>query len=217
MLLNFDKTDFPLLVVSEVGVEVHLLPVTKAQFDLFTADSPLVKPPQYRAMLATNPAVAPDEFTAANRERVFVGGVQPAEALAFAGWLGQGFDLPTVDEWRAICAALEHEPPPRQRRLTETVTGPAGVILNRLEEQLTIRSLLDYTLLLGGLVEWVRQGERLAGIGRPRPGFHANLWDPFKHTIKPIDITERLPYFGFRLVRRGSWYLRDSQRAVTIF
>jgi formylglycine-generating enzyme required for sulfatase activity len=217
MLLTFDKTDFPLLVLDGVGVEVHLLPITKAQFEPFATASPLIGPERYREMLALNPVVAPAEFTVDNREQLFISGILPDEALAFARWLGQGFDLPTVAEWRAILAALRHEPPPRQRVLTDVVEGPARAILHRLEEQSSIRTMLDYSLMRDGLVEWVRQDKGLTGLGRPRLAFHPNLWNPLAHTINPINPQVRLPYFGFRLVRRGEWYLHDRQKTSNVF
>lgn len=217
MLLIFDKTDFPLLVVGDVGVEVHLLPITKAQFEPFAAASPLLKPQRYAEMLALNPATPPEDFTADNREQLFVSGVLPEEALAFARWLGKGFDLPTVEEWRAIVTALKRELPPRQRVLTDAVEGQARAILHRLEEQTHIRSMLDYTLMRNGLVEWVRHQKTFVGLGQPRPSFHPNLWEPLAHTINPIDTRERLPYFGFRLVRRGEWYLQDRNKATNVF
>ena len=217
MLLTFDKTDFPLVVVGDVGVEVHLLPVTKIQFEQFVAASPLVKPRRYEEMLALNPAAAPEDFSADNREQLFASGVLPDEALAFARWLGKGFDLPTVDEWRAILNALKREPPPRQRVLTDAVEGSARTILQKLEEQSHIRTMLDYTLMRGGLVEWVRHQKAFVGLGRPRPAFHPNLWNPLAHTINPIDTQERLAYFGFRLVRRGEWYLQDRKKATNVF
>ncbi len=50
----------------------------------------------------------------AEQERLFITGLWPDEALAFARWLGEGFDLPTLAEWRAIYAALKRAalPPP---------------------------------------------------------------------------------------------------------
>jgi hypothetical protein len=62
-----------------------------------------------------------------------------------------------------------------------------------------------------GLVEWVRQGRTWVGLGNPRPEFQANLWDPLVNEVEPIQLKARVPYFGFRLVRRGEWYLSDTK------
>ncbi len=217
MLVTTDRTGFPLVVVEDAAVEVHLLPITKLQFHGFVASPTLVNETRYQEMLALNPAVSPEAFTAENRERLFATGILPEEAIAFARWLGEDFDLPTVREWRAIMAALRREPTPRRNLLVDTVEGPARVILKKFEDQLHVRSLLDYSLMRGGLVEWVRDGKELVGLGIPRPEFHANLWDPLVNKIRPIDINTRVPYFGLRLVRRGEWYLADKEKARYVF
>lgn len=217
MLISSDRANFPLIAVERAGVEVQLLPVTKLQFEQFVTETGEVSQGQYQEMLALNPAASPDQFTVDEREQLFVTGILPEEALAFARWLGEGFDLPTVKEWRGIYAALRSVPPPRHNLLTDMVTGAAGTILKKFSTQLNIRSMRDYALMRGGLVEWVRQDKELVGLGIPRPEFHPNLWDPLTDVIKPIRLDERVPYFGFRLVRRGDWYLADREKARYIF
>jgi len=194
-----------------------LLPITKGQFEQFVAASPRVKQKQYQEMLALNPATSPETFAVEEREQLFVSGVLPEEALIFARWLGKGFDLPTAEEWRAIMSALKKEPPPRQRPLTDALEGAALSIIANFEENLHIRTMLDYSLMRGGLVEWVRQEKQLVGLGVPRPEFHPNLWDPLVNEVTPLQPEKRVPYFGFRLVRRGDWYLKDRKRATSVF
>jgi hypothetical protein len=217
MLISCDRTNFPLVAVDEAAVEVHLLPVTKIQFERFTAEASGVDEAQYQEMLALNPTVSPEIFTADNREQLFVTGILPDEALAYARWLGEGFDLPTSGEWRAVLAALQRVPPPRRQQLTDFIDGDAGLIVDELSHQLYIRTMADFTLLQGGLVEWVRHEEHLVGLGAPRPEFHPNLWDPLVNVVKPLQLDERLPYFGFRLVRRGDWYLAEKDKASYVF
>ena len=217
MLITTDRTGFPLIVVEEAGVEVHLLPITKIQFLDFIEAPTLVNQVRYEEMLAVNPAITPEEFTEENREQLFVTGVLPEEAIAFARWLGEGFHLPTVREWRNILAALRRVPPPRQNPLTDAVEGPAHTILKKFEKQIHIRNMADFTLMRGGLVEWVRRDKELVGLGIPRPQFHPNLWDPLVNEIRPINMDERVPYFGFRLVRRDEWYLADKDKAKYLF
>jgi hypothetical protein len=217
MLLCHDKTGFPLLVVEDAGVEAHLLPVTKLQFEQFIAETNIISQNHYQEMLALNAVTSPHNFSPEERERLFVTGILPDEALAFARWLGDGFDLPTAREWREVYAALRRVPPPRQTPLLEVVDGVAKAILERFSEQMEIRSLRDYALMEGGLVEWVRHEKSLLGLGAPRPEFHANLWDPLVNEIKPIRLDQRIPYFGFRLVRRGKWFLADSEQARYLF
>ena len=217
MLLCHDKTGFPLLIVEDAGVEVHLLPVTKLQFEQFTTETNIISQSHYQEMVALNAITSPHHFAPEERERLFVTGILPEEALAFARWLGDGFDLPTTREWREVYAALRRVPTPRQNPLLDVVDGVAKAILERFSEQLELRSLRDYTLMEGGLVEWVRQEKRLMGLGVPRPEFHANLWDPLVNEVKPIRLDQRIPYFGFRLVRRGEWFLADQTKTHYLF
>ena len=217
MLISSDRTGFPLIVVEEAAVEVHLLPITKIQFAQFMDESPTVPTPSYEEMLALNPKTHPTSFTAAERERLFISGVLPEEALAFARWLGPGFDLPTVAEWRDIYAVLRREPPPRHNAMTDFAEGAAATILQKIEAQLHVRSMRDFALMQGGLVEWVRQAQQMVGLGVPRAEFHPNLWDVLHNEIRPINPDQRVHYFGFRLVRRGDWYLSDKDAARFVF
>ncbi len=211
MLLSFDKTNFPLLAIERVGVEIHLLPVTKWQFEQFLAESKAVGEAQYQEMLALNPAISPDQFTVDEPEQLLVSGILPAEALAFARWLGEGFDLPTLKEWRAIYTILRSRPLPKHGLSSELVDGPAGDLLDKFSAHPHILSMLDFSLMRHGLVEWVRQDKKLVGLGAPRPEFYPNLWDPLTHEVNLIHPDERMACFGFRLVRRGQWYLADKK------
>ena len=212
MLLSFDRTNFPLLAVESAGLEMHLLPVTKVQFEQFLAESSQVTRSQYREMLALNPAVTPEQFTLDKREGLFVTGILPKEAQAFARWLGEGFTLPTVQEWRTIYKVLRRTFLPEHDLSSELVEGPAGQIVDKFSAHLEALTLQEYSLMRGGLVEWVRQGKQWVGLGAPRPQFQPNLWDPLTNEVKPLQPRQRLPYFGFRLIRGGAWYLADRER-----
>ena len=72
-----------------------MLPVTKWQFEQFVTESGEIKKNQYQEMLALNPAVSLDQFKLDERERLFITGVWPEEALAFAaGWAKASTCLP---------------------------------------------------------------------------------------------------------------------------
>jgi hypothetical protein len=205
MLLSLDKTNFPLLAVEAAGIEINLLPITKMQFAQFAADSGAVSQPQF---LKTGEALS-DQFELDERERLFVTGILPEEALAFARWLGEGFDLPTVKEWRAVYTALRRTSIPIRDELTRGMgDGPAKTLLKELDA-LHPSSMLDVSLMRHGLVEWVKKGKSFVGLGVPRPEFQGNLWDPLINEITPINLANRVPYFGFRLVRRGEGYLAN--------
>jgi hypothetical protein len=211
MLLSLDKTNFPLIAVEAASIETHLLPISKVQFEQFLADFGPGESAAYQEMLALNPAAAPAQFTLDERERLFVTGILPDEALAFARWLGEGFDLPTVKEWRAMHTALRRMSTPIRDELTTNMAdGPAKTMLDKLE-RLHPNSMLDVSLMRHGLVEWVRKDKSFVGLGVPRPEFQGNLWDPMVNEVAPINLTARVPYFGFRLVRRSEWYLSDRE------
>jgi hypothetical protein len=205
MRLSADRTGFPLLVVPEVELEVHLLPITKLQFEQFLTESNHFDQPWYDQLLRLNPKTGLQTFTPKTREQLFITGILPAEARAFAQWLGEGFDLPTLAEWRIVYQALRRIRFPDSALLFDWAIDPVDVILAHLFEHYPSRWLVDIALMRHGLVEWVHQNETWVGVGAPRAVFHPNLWDPLRNIIKPHQAEERLSYFGFRLVRRGQW------------
>jgi hypothetical protein len=121
-------------------------------------------------------------------------------------------------------------PAPSAAELADWPIGPASVIAKQLLGQFPARTLLNLSLMRGGLVEWVRDGtpavpSHLAanrssgaastggnssnhdgtvwvGLGAPRPEFKAHLWDPLHDVIRPVRVGARVGYVGFRLVRR---------------
>jgi len=211
MPFSCDRTGFPLVWVEEAGLEVHLLPVTKVQFERFMADCNTEFGDRwYDEVLALDPKVARVShrfFTEENREGLFLTGILPEEALSFARWMGGGYDIPTVEEWRTIYAALGRKAITglsfaSLRRQPGTQT--AGLLLERLAAQLRPRLPLDLLLLRGGVVEWVRDGKRWTGLGLPRQEFFPVLREPLAETIDPILPLERRTccFFGLRLVRR---------------
>ncbi len=218
MLLSPDRTGFPLLVVPEVELEVQLLPVTKIQFEPFIGTAAQLDSAWYRdKLLSINPRISLQDFTTKNREQLFVSGILPEEIQAFAQWMGEDFDLPTFDEWRTIYTALQRQRFPESNMFFEWATEPVGAILKKLLDQLPARFVQDVSLMRGGLVEWVRQGERWVGLGAPRPEFHPNLWDPRRNHVRPLHLNQRLAYFGFRLVRRGQWDVANKPGGIYIF
>ncbi len=162
MQLSYDRTGFPLIAVPDLALAVQLLPVTKTQLERFIAEPNAFGDAWYEEILALNLRVSPRGFTAEQRERLFVTGLLPEEVLAFARWLGEGFDLPTVAEWRAIHKTIAAEPAPF-RRLIEVLTQKGSMLVRDLVQQVYsqvrtvhLPSLLDISLMQGGVVEWVR-------------------------------------------------------------
>lgn len=203
MQFIFDKTGFPVLRLPNLHLETHLFPVMKMQFERFLADSGSLGDLAYEEMLAGNPRVSHLRATSENREGMILTGVLPSEALAFANWLGRGLDLPTVAEWRAMYGALSQMQWPVSPTLDPVIKrlSPACVQMMR---QLPTDSMFDFSLMHGGVVEWVRDGGDYVGLGQPRDVFCAQLFAPMDEVVTPIRPGQRLPYFGFRLVKRDA-------------
>ncbi len=125
----------------------------------------------------------------------------PEEALAYARWCGDGYDLPTVLEWRQALRAWS-ELPAEIEPLARPRSEPARDLLAWWLGQ-PAANLADRAGLVGGVVEWARAGEEFVGLGAPRAEFLPNLWDPSADTVRPLRPGERARAFGFRLIRRG--------------
>lgn len=207
MILRCDKTGFPLVSLRS-GIDMQLLPVTKAQFDAFLVESPDFPPEAYAQMMALNPPLELGQLTAENREQIFLTGILPEEALQFAQWLGEGYDFPTVEEWRGMYDDLLLEVGSfdyLQQLPEQCESAMARDILRRLINQIQPYSLMDISLLRHGVVEWVHTSKHpgdFAGLGTPRPQFQPNLYDPLNDVVRPLSRENRIKYFGFRLIHR---------------
>ena len=213
MRWSSDRSKFPMVELPDEKLAVHLLPVSKLQFERFLAEpvvdlqqaSPMYGDGWYESLLAVLPRVTLVDASVETYESQFLGGVLPNEVDGFARWLGKGFELPRVESWRKIDDVLNEEP------LTDT---DAEALMN--DERLcrSARSLLAWWIsarqprtwgelagLHGGLLEWVKIGPKsFGGLGRPRHGFRSILINPQRdEPVRPIQ-QRRLAYFGFRLI-----------------
>ncbi len=207
MFFGYDRTGFPLIPVFETGIEAHLLPVTKIQFEDFLKDTGRSDDSGYMEMLELNPRVSHQKFTSENREQLFITGVLPDEVTAFARWMGEDYDLMTVMEWRCVHEELSTVADPLYASTdipAQCPAVPVGELLERLKAQCQPKTLFDMTLMKDGAVEWVRLDDAWVGLGCPRHEFYPHLWNPLTDVIRPVDLKFRLKYFGFRLVRRIS-------------
>lgn len=234
------KTHFPVLELKSVGYRMQLLPVTKLQYEQFLTasdyerfrmDSKGTGDEWYKEVFLSqtgrnvldaypleNPRIPYTGFTAMGREReqLFATGLLPDEVSAFARWLGEDWEVPTLELWRECYHGLE--------RTKLTAMGDAmvdglfeygyhrsvSVILKRLCHQLNPENMLTLSLMSGGLFEWVRRGTscgqyEYAGLGKPRYSFSRHLVDPARcsNPLEPFNPNdERLYDFGFRLVQK---------------
>jgi hypothetical protein len=108
MKIYVDKTGFPLLEVDEAG-SFNLWPIAKLQFERFIYETNQYGDSWYETVLLLNPRVSYRHLDRNNYERFFISGVLPDEALNFSKWFGEGFDLPTIKEWRMLNNLLKSE------------------------------------------------------------------------------------------------------------
>ena len=187
-----------MVVMRGVGT-FHLWPVTKFQFEQFMSENNRYGDEWYEKILSLNKRISYRNFSGIDYERLFITGVLPHEAIAFARWLGKGFDLPTEAEWKKFYKAISnvvfdsHSQP-------SALSTPAVTLWKRRAGFL--QTPLEFSCLQGGVVEWVKGENRYAGRGAPRYSFFPNAWNPPDDSIRVIDKKERIIYFGFRLIKR---------------
>jgi hypothetical protein len=216
-----DPAGFPMVWVEAIAAWMHWLPVTKAEFERFLAATGRAAGGTgiagwYDHLLAMNPPVAPARVHGENYRHALLTGIVPREAQRFAAWLGEGFTLPTLDEWLRAWSALSALPADRglPATLARGLAEPARTLVLRFENALAAsagrarhgRTLADQMLLRGGVLEWVEQPgppARWVGIGEPSRQARALPVSPERGPVVP-DRPEafRSYLFGCRLIRR---------------
>lgn len=197
MEIYVDSTGFPLVKMDGLGL-MHLWPVTKVQFELFLSEPNEFGDIWYEMMMKLNPRVSFRYFKEENYEMLFMTGMFPAEAIQFAKWLGNDYDLPTVSEWRSFYRKMKDEEAMDMPANNLSLT--AKVIWQRLAS--FTNNMLHFSLMDNGIVEWVRNNGSYVGLGAPRHHFHPNAWNPLLDSIKVIHAAKRIHYTGFRLLKR---------------
>jgi len=196
-----DPLGFPLVHVPGLNLLAHLLPITKLQFERFLAEPNSYENRWYDEVLATNPRCSPDSFEDEHREQVFLTGILPKEVQHFAEWLGVGFRVPTVTEWRAVYQTLSQLPFDSQSVDRLPLSYAGREIIQRMVKLIEPPSVRDVALMRNGVLEWTLDETGWVGTGSPRPSFHPLIGDPLRETHRPLSFSKRLHYFGFRLVR----------------
>lgn len=210
MELTRDRSGFPLLRISTLRKYVGWLPVTKIQLELFlceTADNRF-GPRWYDEILSLNPRIVASELRRQNYWRAFATGLLPLETGSYLRWLGDGYRLPTSNEWFDVFEYLDHQEPKRVDWRTEPLNLKPRVV--DLLEAMDVyagdsrpRSLAEQMLLVGGVMEWVAIQDsdlRWGGLGEIPPSFGGLLFDP-REGVPHCPLhpeRERISYFGLR-------------------
>lgn len=204
MALNFilDPSGFPMVKLDKQNFFIHLLPVTRYQFERFICASPKKEygDSRYEAIETMNPRVTPAKIDSSNYEGVFISGITPEEALDFLNFQGEGFDLPKVEEWQDAYRYLKNHAEFVREFPEFSSEGITGKILKRISE--LPGNFFDKTFMNNCLVEWVRDGKSFAGSGSPRSSFHENAYNPESEIWRPFNTNKRMRHFGFRGVKR---------------
>jgi formylglycine-generating enzyme required for sulfatase activity len=224
LIFRADRTGFPMVYIDELDAYLHWVPVTKLQFEQYLCAEPEGQHngPWYDQVLRLNPRVAPDRVGHGNYWQSFVTGVVPDEAQAFARWCGEGYSVPTLDEWFVAYSLLRALPPTSIQgpesfsRAGAQLSARAYTLLSRLEAassracvQVNYERTTAHQMFLRlGVMEWVElndQRSRWGGMGETTAQFHGNLFTPdHKQPSRPHQPeSQRLHYFGFRLLWRA--------------
>jgi hypothetical protein len=135
----------------------------------------------------------------------------PNEAVHFGSWLGPGYSLLTVEQWRLCHQWLATQASSSFGQAIEQGIAPdARSIWEQIEAERHPRTLRDLALMDQGVVEWAAETggdhERAVGMGQTRPGFGPQLFRRAIDPLRPIarSVPVRHKYIGFRMLARAS-------------
>ena len=204
-----DTVGYPMIWIESIEAFVHLFPVGKAQFERFLSRANLQGSGDlwYAELLSLNPRASYRAHEAQPYEGLFLTGILPDEAVAFAQWMGEEYSLLCADEWCATYEWLQHHPssavPPSL--YDQGLSEDAYRIWEIIENELHPHNLLELALMSKGVMEWVTDNaaegsDVYAGLGLPRDSFWPSVRTSVD-TVRPIRPERRLSCFGFRLQR----------------
>lgn len=209
-----DRLGFPMVWIPHLEIYIHWFPITKLQFESFLCDHSEgdLSAAWYQAVLQGNPRIATDGLSFHNFHHAFITGIRAEEARRFANWNGDGFRLPSADEWAESFRWLSEqnaEPPTwtfyglRYRRFERLFTR---LMETRVESQFlgSEADLATTMLMVGGILEWVREKhstEPDSACGLPPAHFFPVLKRP-ESTVQPLHLQKKVTAypFGARLV-----------------
>lgn len=215
---ELDKTGFPMLWVEPIKAYLHWLPVTKIQFETYMCAAPdsHFNAEWYDEILAMNPRISPSQIRLSNYWQAFLTGIKPSEVQRFARWNGEGYQIPTLEEWFESYKYLKSLPPEDdpisqiggiKDRILKLITHLNDISPQVMREVGYTQSLADQMFLRMGVMEWIEgqnQQYQWGGMGETYPKFHGILFTPDHGQPRLPNNPEeyRLPYYGLRLIWR---------------
>ncbi len=215
---RLDKTGFPMVWVDAIDAYIHWIPATKIQFEYFLSAAPdsHFDAAWYDEILNLNPRISPGHMRLDNYWKAFLSGIRPAEVLRFARWNGEGYQIPSLDEWFSAYKSLKTMLPEtdalaqmgeleaRVKKLLTRLNDISRRVISELNYEWT---LADQMLMRMGVMEWVEsqnQRYRWGGMGETYPKFRSNLFIPDhgQPSVPNNPEQSRLSYYGFRLLWR---------------
>ncbi|BCM94142.1 hypothetical protein IAD21_06045 [Abditibacteriota bacterium] len=205
MQLSCDCVGFPVLEIESIGLAVHLLPVSKIQFErlctLLPASGGFWNNSWYQEVLQINPRVSWRHFTH-NDRRLWLTGILPEEAEALASKFGEGFRLPIANQWLLFDQECLETPFDSSLLDECPMHMAARCMIDSLITSISPRTWGDLAMLKNGIAEWVLCEQKFGspptygGIGRQQN----TTWGP---ALGPVPILEkhRPRFFGLRAVR----------------
>jgi hypothetical protein len=214
-----DPTGFPMVWVDVIEAYVHWLPVTKIQFETFLCAAPdnHFDEDWYKEVCRMNERLSPGAIRSSNYWRAFLTGITPSEVQRFVRWCGEGYNIPTLEQWIEMYRSLK-DLPPEPPEIIKSMPGlntRASLLLTKINEAARAaceagdyrRGLAEQMLMRLGAMEWVRcrnQRSEWGGMGSTHPDFHGSLFNPdLGQPSIPVNAeSKRLHHYGFRLVWR---------------
>lgn len=207
-----DKTGFPMIWVDELSAYMHLIPVTKIQFEYMICDQPRSQfsDQWYQQALNLNPRISPDQINRNNYWQALITGVSPKEAQFFSQWCGGDFDLPNRQEWYVAYKSLKVLDAPfeiNQLKLKTRIKLLFEALNNQVQPFKQSNDLASKMLLEGGVFEWVKDSNESppwSAMGKPASGIASGIFSIKENiaSFRPRDIGP-LKQVGFRLIKRG--------------
>ena len=199
--ITVDRTEFPLLRVNRLGLDVHLFPVFKVQFEVFLAQQHKLGDTWYAEVLSQSPRCSWRQVDTVRFEDQFLTAILPDEIDAFARWLGPKFRLPSVAERQRLQRLWTDISAVKTARCLETMVSGSEVarILSHTLESRGSATLADLSLMVDGVMEWVHGTRSPKLLGQPRESFSKQLFDGLT-PVSPTNLCSRNRLFGCRLV-----------------